>query len=236
MEKQLSGNKYINNGFIAADSIDITYYTDPLCCWSWAFEPAWQKLLQELKGRITYRYVMGGLLPHWKHYHDALHAVTRPVQMGPVWMHAKQVTGMYLNDKLWVTDPPASSYPACIAVKCAALQSPQAEELLLYCLREAAMVKGLNIAKPEVIADIAKNAAAHHPDVFNAEEFYTAMAMDEGVDAFRRDMEEVKYKAVVRFPTLIARSKGYPAILIPGYRPYDLLADIIQNAFGKERS
>ena len=48
-------------------------------------------------------------------------------------------------------------------------------------------------------------------------------------------MEEIKYKAVARFPTLIARSKGYPAILIPGYRPYDLLTDIIQNAFGKEK-
>ena len=25
-------------------SLSIEYYTDPLCCWSWAFEPQWRRL------------------------------------------------------------------------------------------------------------------------------------------------------------------------------------------------
>src|SRR4051794_21017197 len=112
-----------------ADLLEITYYTDPLCCWSWGFEPQWRKLLAEFSGKLKTRYCMGGLLPGWKNFHDAVNAVTKPVQMGPVWMHAAQVSGMPIQHNLWVKDPPASSYPACMAVKCAGLQSAEAEDM-----------------------------------------------------------------------------------------------------------
>ena len=52
--------------------LEIIYYTDPLCCWSWAFEPQWRRLLFELKDKISYRYCMGGLLPRWKNYNDSV--------------------------------------------------------------------------------------------------------------------------------------------------------------------
>lgn len=116
-----------------ADLLEITYYTDPLCCWSWAFEPQWRRFLYEFRGKIRYRYCMGGLLPQWNNYNDAINSVTRPIQRGPVWMHAKQMSGMPIDQNIWMRDPPSSSYPACIAVKCAALQSPYAEESIYAC-------------------------------------------------------------------------------------------------------
>src|SRR5690242_21305745 len=30
-----------------ADLLEVIYYTDPLCCWSWAFEPQWRRFLYE---------------------------------------------------------------------------------------------------------------------------------------------------------------------------------------------
>src|SRR5689334_9454281 len=65
-----------------AGSLTITYYTDPLCCWSWGFEPQWRRLLFEYQGSINHRYCMGGLLPGWKNYHDPINNVSRPIQMG----------------------------------------------------------------------------------------------------------------------------------------------------------
>src|SRR5215217_1540336 len=61
--------------------ISITYYTDPLCCWSWVFEPVWQQLQTEFIKQFTWRYCMGGLLPGWKNYYDSVNSVSRPVQM-----------------------------------------------------------------------------------------------------------------------------------------------------------
>ncbi len=106
-----------------ADQVEITYYTDPLCCYSWAFEPQWRRLRYEFEGRISWQYIMGGLLPGWNNYNDELNSVSRPVQMGPVWMQASHISGMPMPNRIWLEDPPASSYPACIAVKCAQPQT-----------------------------------------------------------------------------------------------------------------
>src|SRR4051812_7028555 len=103
--------------------IDITIFTDPLCCWSWAFDTQLQQLKGILKRQATWNYRMGGLLPSWNNFHDNENAVSRPIQMGPVWMHAGQIAHKPIAHQLWMTEPPASSYPACIAVKCAQLQS-----------------------------------------------------------------------------------------------------------------
>jgi predicted DsbA family dithiol-disulfide isomerase len=140
--------------------LEITYYTDPLCCWSWAFEPQWRRLLYEFKGKVKYRYCMAGLLPGWDNYNDSINSVSKPIQMGPVWMHAKQLSGMPIEQNIWMSDPPSSSYPACIAVKCAAFQSLRAEEHFLRMLREAVMIRGENISKEEVIFNLAEKLAA----------------------------------------------------------------------------
>src|SRR3954466_16223308 len=129
-----------------AERVEIIYYTDPLCCWSWAFEPQWRRLRYEFGDKIIYRYVMSGLLPEWKNYSDPLYSVSRPMQMGPVWHQASLQSGMQMYDKIWVEDPPASSYPACIAVKCAELQSKKAGDTYLRLAREAIMLHGKNIA------------------------------------------------------------------------------------------
>ena len=134
-----------------ADRVEITYYTDPLCCWSWGFEPQWRRLQYEFTGKLTWHYCMGGLLPSWENYNDDMNSISRPIQMGPVWMHASQLSGMPMNTRIWMEDPPASSYPACIAVKCAEMQSSAAGERYLRLLREALMINGKNIAKQCVL-------------------------------------------------------------------------------------
>src|SRR5215203_2358567 len=96
--------------------LQITYYTDPLCCWSWGMEPAIRRLRYEYAEVIGWRFCMGGLLPDWKRFSDPVNHVSRPAQMGPVWMHAMQITGMEMKTTMWHTSPPSSSYPACTAV------------------------------------------------------------------------------------------------------------------------
>ena len=146
-----------------ADVVEIVYYTDPLCCWSWAIEPQWRRLQYEYRGHLQLRYCMGGLLPSWKHFSDAANSVSRPAQMGPIWMEATHISGMPIQNTIWITNPPASSYLACIAVKCAGLQSAEAEAQYLRLLREAVMLKGENIDKQSVLIKIASYACRAKP-------------------------------------------------------------------------
>lgn len=210
------------------DLLEIVYYTDPLCCWSWAFEPQWRRLLYELKGKIKYRYCMTGLLPSWDNYNDSLNSVSRPIQMGPVWMHAKQLSGMPFEQNIWMKDPPSSSYPACIAVKAAALQSLHFEDIYLRKLREAVMMRGENISKREVILSMAEKLAGHDRK-FSFEKFQYDLQNDVVLEIFQKDLQEVKYHNINRFPSLVIKNWENRAIIISGYRPYSILIDAIKR-------
>ena len=212
---------------LAGAKLEIIYYTDPLCCWSWAFEPQWRRLLYEFDGQINYRYCMGGLLPGWKNYNDSINAVSKPIQMGPVWMHAGQLSGMPLNHNIWMVDPPASSYPACMAVKCAGLQSVEAAENYLRLAREAVMIHGENISKQEVLLRLAKQLKSMLTR-FNYSLFKKDLTGDRGIEAFRSDLQEAQYHNINRFPSLVVKNKRNEAVLISGYRPYHLVLAAIQ--------
>jgi predicted DsbA family dithiol-disulfide isomerase len=212
-----------------ADRVEITYYTDPLCCWSWAFEPQWRKLQFEFEGKLTWRYCMGGLLPSWKNYHDEMNSVSRPIQMGPVWMHASQLSGMPMNTLIWMKDPPASSYPTCIAVKCVKLQSSQLEERYLRLLREAVMINGINISKQSVLMELAQQLQKEYPSLFDIEKFKQDLVNDIGLELFRKDLQEIQYRNIPRFPSLILKHSSHNPIIITGYRPYEVLLEALNT-------
>lgn len=208
------------------DQLEVIYYTDPLCCWSWAFEPAWQQLLKDHQDRISWRYCMGGLLAGWQEYHDSMNAVSKPVQMGPLWMQARQVSGQPMDDRIWILDPPASSYPACLAVKCAGMQSAQAEHLYLHALRSAVMKDGKNIARKTVLLETASGLAREHPDILDFQRFGADLGSDPAVELLKQDLQEVNYRNITRFPTLTVK-QGDRRVVITGYRPYEALQQVI---------
>ena len=211
------------------DRLEITYYTDPLDCWSWAFEPQWRKFLYEFEDLVSYRYVMAGLIPSWKNYNDPTYSVSRPMQMGPVWMEAAVSSGMPIDDKVWVKNPPASSFPACIAVKCIELQSREAGIVYLRLLREAVMLRGENIAEQNRLVQIAKELASTNFNQIDINRFETDLTGGNGLEAFRKDYLEVQNRNIARFPTLIIRYAGRSAVITTGYRPYDALIDAIMQ-------
>ena len=228
MELQTSGSEMLQRN--KADQVEITFYTDPLCCWSWAFEPQWRRLQYEFQNILSARYVMTGLLPAWQNYNDPIYSVSRPMQMGPVWHEASLASGMKIYDRIWVENPPASSYPACIAVKCAELQSKSAGVTYLRMVREAVMLQGKNIAQQDVLTGIAHELAEGSPDLLNINTFlYDLIESDNGIEAFRKDLNEVQSKNITRYPTLILRSANKPSIIITGYRPYSVLIDAMKQ-------
>ena len=83
------------------------YYTDPACPWSWALEPALRKLSYELAGSLSVTYVMCGMA---RQFGDAVPIVAEMLE-------AADRSGMPVDARLWLSAPPRSSHPACLAVK-----------------------------------------------------------------------------------------------------------------------
>jgi predicted DsbA family dithiol-disulfide isomerase len=211
-----------------ADQVLITYYTDPLCCWSWALEENCKRLRHEYQGQIRWKNVMAGMLQDWNSYNDPMNAINRPLQFGPVWMHASQISGVFMDSTIWHKDPPASSFPSCIAVKCAGLQSSEAEELLLAALRSAVMTKARNIARESVIMEIVGEVADVN-EAFDLGLFKAAWKDGTGVQAFKSDLQQARYVKIGRYPTLTFTSDQAKGLMITGYRPYSILQDALRH-------
>jgi|SRR5690606_30955153 len=212
-----------------ADRIEIVYYTDPLCCWSWAFEPHWQQLLSNFEHKVSWKYCMGGLVPDWESYNDPINSISRPAQMGPLWMEVHHSTGIPINYHIWIKNPPKSSYPACIAVKTAELQSAEAGELYLRKVREAVMIHSLDISKAAVLHKIAMQLSINYPGRFNADQFLEDFDSEKSRDAFRQDLQRIRYNQIGRFPTLTMKKGNQPGIIITGYRPYEVLLQALSR-------
>ncbi len=210
-------------------AVEVEYFTDPLCAWSWAFEQPWRQLRAALGERLRWRYRMGGLIADWDHYEDPVHCVCRPAQMAPQWYEVRQTTGTALDERLWLDDPPASSYPACLAVKAAELQSPRAADLLLGRLRWAVMVQRRNIARWEVLQAVAEELAEQEPTCFDARRFAADRDGAAAAAAFRDDLMLARYRQITRFPALLVTSPGRLPALLTGYRPYDVLRENIAD-------
>lgn len=208
--------------------LEITVFTDPLCCWSWAFEPQLQLLREHFGPHAIWIHRMGGLIPTWNTYHDEVNSVTRPAQMGPVWMHAGQLANRPIRHQLWMIDPPATSYAACIAVKSAQLQSDNMGVAMLNLLHQLCMTEGKNIAKKEVLFEASSRLAQTAPG-FNEQLFAEDFDNGNGLEAFRADLNLVRLYNINRFPTLVVKSQDYKSILISGHRQYSAIIDAIKS-------
>jgi len=143
-------------------------------------------------------------------------------------MQASHISGMPMPNRIWMEDPPASSYPACIAVKCAQLQSDVSGERHLRLVRESIMLNGKNIAQQNVLFEIADDLQREQSS-FDADKFKADMKNDNGIEAFRSDLQQAQYRNINRYPTLILRQANKPAIMMTGYRPYPVLLDALKQ-------
>jgi putative protein-disulfide isomerase len=195
-------------------------------------EPSWMKLQDEFKGSLEVTYKMAGLLPSFRHFNDPMNSIRKPIHMGPEWLHVKEVTGVDIRHDIWVSNPPSSSFPACIAVKCAELQSKQAGAEYLYLAREAVMLHGANIDKTSILLDLAVELRELIKD-FDTAAFQEDLLGERGKNAFRLDWQEAKYFGIKRLPTLIFRKREGSMIqgglMLTGFQSYESLLETINT-------
>jgi predicted DsbA family dithiol-disulfide isomerase len=146
--------------------------------------------------------------------------------MGPEWMHAGHLSGVDIDNSIWITDPPSSSFPACIAVKSAELQSKESGARYLYLLREAVMLKCRNIARTAVLLELASDLSGTDPS-FDPFLFRQDLLSGKGLEAFKTDWQETKYRGITRFPTFVLKSPAHNPTLLSGFHTFDSLLKAI---------
>jgi predicted DsbA family dithiol-disulfide isomerase len=152
--------------------VQVRYYTDPACPWSWALEPALRKLMQEFAERLRFRYVMCGMLREG----------ADPLQHARQTLEASDQSSMPVDARLWLEGAPASSYPACIAVKAAAEQGDAGPYLRR--LREGLMCRRRKLDMGDSLIEAARGLGG-----LDVERFRIDVASHATLEAFGADLE-----------------------------------------------
>jgi predicted DsbA family dithiol-disulfide isomerase len=156
-------------------AVHVSYFTDPACPWSWAAEPGLRRLQAEFGTDLRFTYVMGGMA---REFLD-------PVETMRQVLDAAAASGMPTDPRLWLDAPPASSYPACQAVKAAADQG--LDGAYLRALREGLMVDRRKLDTFDALVDAARPVAG-----LDVERFAIDLRSHASLEALGADLERAR--------------------------------------------
>jgi predicted DsbA family dithiol-disulfide isomerase len=159
-------------------TVQVRFYTDPACPWSWAAEPAIRRLIWELEGELEFVWVMGGLARSYEHA-NLLDVVGQ-------WLEDAAAGEMPCDPRIWTQNPLNSTYPACQAVKAAEEQGWQAGYRYLRTLREGIMFERRKLDHADALIDAAGRSGIDRP------RFEVDLRSHAITEAFGADLEEVR--------------------------------------------
>lgn len=156
-------------------AVEVVYYTDPCCPWSWALEPARRKLEWEYGESLAFTYVMAGMA---REFGEAVALVEEMLEVA-------DEAGMPVDPRLWLESPLRSSHPACIAVAAAAEQGRAGPYLRR--LREGIMCRRRKLDAAEALVEEARAT----PGV-DAERFRIDLGSHAILERFGADLQRAK--------------------------------------------
>jgi predicted DsbA family dithiol-disulfide isomerase len=159
-------------------TVQVRFYTDPACPWSWAAEPALRRLMWEFEAGLEFVWVMGGLTRSYENA-DLLAVVGQ-------WLVDAAEGGMPCDPRIWTDNPLDSTYPACQAVKAATEQGPEAAYRYLRTLREGIMFERRKLDHADALIDAAGRAG------IDRRRFEVDLRSHAITEAFGTDLEEVR--------------------------------------------
>jgi putative protein-disulfide isomerase len=195
--------------------VQVRYYTDPACSWSWASEPKLRKLMWEFGDGLRFRWVMGGLARSYgDEYRDTASGIDGRGScfdgMMANWLDVAAETGMPFDPRSWRHAPISSTYPACIAVEAAKEQGAERAYAYLRRLREGLMAEGRKLDHVDALAGEAGRAG------LDTERFRIDLVSNAMTEAFAADLEEVRdVPAEARAADAVSETEGRERVSFP---------------------
>jgi putative protein-disulfide isomerase len=171
--------------------VEVRYYTDPACTWSWGFEPMLRRLMWEFGDQLRFVWVMGGLARKYgSDYRDEEGGIGSGADcfsdLMAHWLDVGAETGMPIDPRIWSKGPIDSTYPACQGVKAAAEQGSDAAYRYLRRLREGLMIERKKLDHAEALVGEAATAK------LDIERFRIDLTSNAITEAFASDLDEVR--------------------------------------------
>jgi putative protein-disulfide isomerase len=179
--------------------IHASYFTDPADPRSWGAEPSLRRLQVEFGDEVEITYVMSGLA---REFGD-------PAPVASELLEVADSSGMPVDPRLWLTSPPRSSYPACMAVKAAAEQGLAGPYLRR--LREGLMCGRRKLDHAEAFVAEARGVSGLDVDRFSIDLGSHAIMESFGADLERTREAEVHAPAVQFGDRVVGAAEPYEA-------------------------
>lgn len=196
-------------------TVQVRFYTDPACPWSWAAEPALRRLIWEFEGELEFVWVMGGLARRYgREYRDE----EGRIGSGPDchadlishWLEVAADGRMPTDPRIWTESPLSSTYPACQAVKAAGEQGWEAGYRYLRRLREGIMFERRKLDHADALV------AAAGPARLDRARFEVDLQSHAITEAFGADLDEVRNPPEeAREADAVRRTEGNERISFP---------------------
>lgn len=172
-------------------SVQVRYFTDPACVWSWGAEPVLRRLIWEFEGELEFVWAMGGLA---RRYGSGYRDEEGAIGSGPDcfadlmshWLNVSGRTGMPCDPRLWTANPIDSTFPACIAVEAASEQGWEAGCRYLRRVREGLFCEQRKLDDREALL------AEAEPAGLDGERFAAALDGDAARESFEAHVEEAR--------------------------------------------
>ena len=197
--------------------MNLIYVADPMCSWCYGFGKSMDALLANPGefAPLQLALVMGGLRP----YTSESLAPGRADEIFGHWQHVHEATGLpfapapntALHEPGFVYDTEPASR-ATIAVR---THWPQHVWRFFKAVQQAFYAEGRNVARPEVLADIAESVGLPRDN------FAAAFASDAMREATRQDFAQTQAWGIRGFPALVAEARGGLHMVTQGYLPED---------------
>jgi predicted DsbA family dithiol-disulfide isomerase len=172
-------------------SVEVRYYSDPACTWSWAAEPMLRRLMWEFDGELRFVWAMGGLARHFgSAYRDSEAGVGGGrdcfADLMSHWLNVAGRTGMPCDPRLWTEAPISGTFPACVAVEAASEQGWEAGYRYLRRMREGLLCFRRKLDEPAALL------AEAGPAGLDTDAFEAALDSTAPTAAFEAHREEVR--------------------------------------------
>ena len=132
---------------VEAAAIPVTIFTDPYCPWSWAVEPHLRRLEIEFGAGVLPTFVIVGLR---RRLHDAAALALESLD-------AAAASGMPVDPRVFLRDPPSSTHPAGLALAAVSEQVGGSRVgAYLRRLREAILLEGRRMDSAPALLDAAR--------------------------------------------------------------------------------
>lgn len=200
--------------------VSATYYTDPYCPWCWASEPWLRRLEVEFGDGVSLSFVVVGLAAK----------LEEPGALALAGLDAAEATGMPLDPRVFLRDPPRSTHPAGIAVAAAAEQhGGERVGAYLRRLREAIHLEGRRMDAGDALLDAARETGG-----LDVERLRVGFASSGVLEGFGSHLERARAVGAerhepgtgrVRIPSIEFRGVGGVVHGVYGYAGWDAWRD-----------